>query len=89
MRTTLTIDDEIARRLKQRALDTGRPFKHVVNEALRTGLQQAGSGPANRPYRVDATSLGRTAAGFDLDHATRLAGQLEDEEQRRKLELRK
>jgi len=89
MRTTLTIDDEVARRLKQRALDTGRPFKHVVNEALRIGLQETGAEPAHRPYAVDAVSLGRTAVGFDLDHATRLAGELENEEQRRKLELRK
>ena len=89
MRTTLTIDDDLARRLKQRALDTGRSFKAVVNEALRTGLDQAAGSPARRPYRLEPASLGRTAPGVDLDHATRLAGQLEDQELARKLELRK
>jgi hypothetical protein len=89
MRTTLTIDDDLARRLKQHALDTGRSFKDVVNEALRTGLDQAVGAPVQRPYRVERASLGRTAPGIDLDRATRLAGQLEDEEQLRKLELRK
>lgn len=89
MRTTLTIDDDLARRLKQHALDTGRSFKDVVNEALRTGLDRSAGAPAQRSYRVQPASLGRTAPGIDLDRATGLAGRLEDEEQLRKLELRK
>jgi hypothetical protein len=40
MRTTLTINDGLLRQLRQKALDSGKPFKQVVNEALRAGLEQ-------------------------------------------------
>ncbi len=43
MRTTLTIDDDLARALKERARLLDRPFKQVVNEALRRGLSPAES----------------------------------------------
>jgi hypothetical protein len=89
MRTTLTIDDDLARMLKQRALESGRPFKAVVNEALRAGLEQATAAPARRPYRFEPVALGRPARSIDLDKALQLAGSLEDEERVRKLDLRK
>lgn len=89
MRTTLTIDDQLARLLKQRALETGRPFKEVVNEALRHGLEQTASPPVRRPYRLEPIALGQPARGIDLDKALQLAGSLEDQELAQKLELRK
>lgn len=36
MRTTLTVDDDVAAKLKQ--LAKGRTFKEAVNDALRAGL---------------------------------------------------
>jgi hypothetical protein len=89
MRTTLTIEDELARRLKQRALETGRPFKAVVNEALRAGLELTTMTPCGRPYRLEPRVMGRPTRGVNLDKALQLAGSLEDEELARKLELRK
>ena len=41
MRTTLTIDSDIADSLKEQARLQGRPFKQVVNDALRRGLSPA------------------------------------------------
>jgi uncharacterized ferredoxin-like protein len=38
MRTTLTLDDDLARRLKELARATDRNFKEVVNETIRKGL---------------------------------------------------
>lgn len=38
MRTTLTLDEDIADSLKQRTRLLGLPFKQVVNDALRQGL---------------------------------------------------
>ncbi len=35
MRTTLTLDDDIATALRDRARALNRPFEQVVNEALR------------------------------------------------------
>ena len=41
MRTTLTLDDDIVDMLKERSRLDGRPFKQVVNDALRRGLSPA------------------------------------------------
>jgi hypothetical protein len=38
VRTTLTIDDDLAGLLKRRARELGVPFKEVVNRVIRTGL---------------------------------------------------
>ena len=38
MRTTLTLDDDLADELKQRAKLLDVPFKQVVNDTLRRGL---------------------------------------------------
>ena len=41
MRTTINIDNDIADALKEQARLQDRPFKQVVNDALRRGLSQA------------------------------------------------
>ena len=38
MRTTLTLDDDIADFLREQARLLGRPFKQVVNDVLRRGM---------------------------------------------------
>ncbi len=88
MRTTLTLDSDVAAELKALARRTGRPLKEVVNEALRAGLH-ARRAPTGRPYRITPVSLGGVLPGVDLDRALRLADALDDEAISRKLELRK
>ena len=88
MRTTLTLDQEVAAALKRLAQKTGRPFKEIVNEALRAGIR-AREAPAAKRYRLDPVSLGGVTPGVDLDRALRLADALDDEALARKLELRK
>jgi hypothetical protein len=90
MRTTLTLDEQIAKALKDAAHRAGKPFKQVVNETLRAGLLVAGNAPArSRPYRVKPASLGGVMPGVDLRKALLLADALEDHEIARKLALRK
>jgi hypothetical protein len=48
MRTTLTIDDDVASEIEARMRTDGRSFKDVVNELLRKGLRVT-SKPAPRP----------------------------------------
>ena len=77
MRTTLTIDDGLLRQLRQKALDSGKPFKQVVNDTLLAGLAQ----PAPRqrqPYRCPTFSVGALAPGADFTKANQLAAALED-----------
>ena len=88
MRTTLTLDDRIAKALKAIAHRSGKPFNLVVNETLQAGLA-AREAPKLRPYRLKPVSLGGVAPGVDLSKALRLAAVLEDEEIVRELELRK
>lgn len=88
MRTTLTIEDRLAEALKQAAQTSGKPFKQVVNEALRAGLREMAR-PQPRPYRLKPASMGGVAPGVDLHQATRLAEQLEDAAIADKLEQRK
>jgi hypothetical protein len=88
MRTTLTIDDDLAKQLREKAHQTGSPFKAVVNKAIRAGLGQIDKPRQRRPYRCKSYSLGYPP-NADLDHALNLAERLETEELARKLALRK
>ena len=86
MRTTVTLDDDVAARLERIQRERGRSFKEVVNTTLRAGLERGGAAP--EPYRLPTYDM-RLRPGVDLTHALRLAADLEDEEIVRKLELRK
>ena len=61
MRTTLTIDDDLAVLLKERARELGVPLKEAVNRTIRAGLGEAASArppPRPRPFRIPS-DLGR------------------------------
>ena len=78
MRTTLTIDDDLAGLLKRRARELGLPFKDVVNRTLRAGLgEQAkprrGAAPKTIPHGFGFRP------GIDLDKLTQLVDELEAE----------
>lgn len=85
VRTTVTLDEDVAAALAERVRERGESFKTALNETLRAGLA---SGRRPRAYRVPAKPLGMRPDA-DLDHALSLAARLEDEEIARKLELRK
>jgi len=85
MRTTLTIDDDLAALLHDRARRTGRTFRDVVNEAIRNGLLRSED---ESPCVPPVHELG-IRPGVDLTKALQLVGQLEDEEIVRKMEIGK
>ena len=89
MRTTLTLDDDIAAALKETAYEKGSSFKAAVNDTLRAGLAVLKAPPKPRRYRLKPASLGGISAAVDLHKALQLADALEDEAIARKLELRK
>lgn len=86
MRTTVTLDDDLAKALRRRAADSGRTFRSVLEEAVSRGLQAP---PAKRRYRLRSVSLGGPLPGIELRKALALADAIEDEEIGRKLALRK
>jgi hypothetical protein len=86
MRTTVTLDPDVAARLKAVARERGISFKQALNQAVRAGL---GAGRRSaRPFRQYTQSMG-LRPGLSLDKALSLAAALEDEEVLRELELRK
>lgn len=72
MRTTLTLDEDIAARLAAEARRSGKSFKDTVNEALRTGLDAAYRRPQAAPFQVNARDLGALQPGLSLDSVARL-----------------
>ncbi|MBI4701140.1 MAG: antitoxin [Deltaproteobacteria bacterium] len=78
MRTTLTLEPDVARLLEEEAHRQRKPFKHVVNEAIRRGLTQRVGRRASPRYRVTPhrTSL---RPGLDPVAFNKLSDELEDE----------
>src|SRR5258708_31262113 len=76
MRTTLTVDDDLARELQETARNSGRSFKEVINETLRQGLATGSSAPRGaRRFRVHPTACG-FRAGIDLTKLNQLVDDL-------------
>jgi hypothetical protein len=66
MRTTLTLDPDVAAKAKQGAAKLRKPFKEVINAALRVGLNQILNPVPARPYRTKARPLGlRPGLSYD------------------------
>jgi hypothetical protein len=64
MRTTLSIDDDVAAILLRLQQTRKMSLKAIINEALRHGLLQlTSSRPRRRPYRTPSVSLGRCLIG--------------------------
>lgn len=82
MRTTLTLEKDVAARLRQLARRQGRPLKVVVNEALRAGLA-AVERPASRPapFRTTGFDLGPSLVG-SLDNIGEVIARVEGEAHR-------
>ena len=61
VRTTLTIDDDLAAALKDKAHDERRSFKEVVNEVLRRGLaaRPVGQEEEPKPWPFPTYDMGR------------------------------
>jgi len=89
MRTTLKIEDKLAKALKALAHRSGKPFKSVVNETLQAGLTASNVLPKLRPYAVEPQHMGAVLDYLNLNTDLALADRFEDEELIRKLQLKK
>jgi len=74
MRTTLTIDPDVAQLLAQALDQAKKPFKQVVNDALRRGLSAPDSVP-RKPFKVLPYAMGWDA-GLDPTGFNHLLDQL-------------
>lgn len=76
VRTTLTLDDDVARLVEDAVHRERSSMKAVVNEALRQAL--AVQDERQQPYRLTPHESG-IRPGYDLSGFNRLADELEDE----------
>ncbi|MBI4660844.1 MAG: DUF2191 domain-containing protein [Verrucomicrobia bacterium] len=79
MRTTLTLDPDVAAKAKKAAARLGKPFKEITNAALRLGLEQILNPPKAKPYLTIPRPLG-LRQGFNYDNIGELLARAEGED---------
>jgi hypothetical protein len=79
MRTTLSLDEDVAAMLERLRKTRDENFKDLVNGALRRGLRQMAARPRRRePFKTRAVSLGRCKLG-GIDNISEVLATAEDE----------
>lgn len=78
MRTTLTLDADVARMVREEAHRRRQPFKQVVNDALRRGLTPRTGRTRAARYRVRPFAA-RLLPGIDRGKLNTLADEYEDQ----------
>lgn len=75
MRTTITLDDDLAVRLERYRTKLGESFKHALNQAVRVGLGQLEeqADVTHEVRRTQPLRLGRRLAGSIDDISEALA----------------
>ena len=66
MRTTLTLDDDVAAQIEQLRRDGDSSLRDLVNEALRRGLREI-RGPQHerKPFQTEVHAMGAPRIGID------------------------
>ena len=79
MRTTLTLDPDVERLLADEMHRVRRPYKQVVNDAIRRGLSPRRGGRRRpKPYRASVHDA-KLRPGIDAGSLNRLVDELDDE----------
>ena len=81
MRTTLTLDKDVAARLSQTAKKRRLPFKQVVNDVLRAGLAVVDTPETCAVFQTRGFDLGPSLVG-SLDDVTGVLARIEGEDHR-------
>lgn len=76
MRTTLTLDEDVAAKLKSEARKTGKSFRETVNQVMRAGLHSLNEKKPSRKFRIKTRKL-HPREGYNLDNIGELLEQLE------------
>ena len=79
MRTTLTLDPDVAAKAKKSAAKLRKPFKDVINTALRIGLEEVLRPRVSKRYRTHGRPLG-LRGGLNYDNISELLVRAEGED---------
>jgi hypothetical protein len=75
MRTTITLDEDVAERVREHMRANNRGFKEAINDLIRKGLSFSAP-TARSPFRAQARALG-LKPGLSLDNIEELLDQVE------------
>lgn len=82
MRTTLTLDSDVAARIDRERRKRGVPLKDIVNQALRAGLDNLdGQTRRQEAFRTEGFSLGHSRVG-SVDNVEEVLSRAEGERHR-------
>jgi hypothetical protein len=84
VRTTVTLDRDVAEGLEKEMRRSRRGLKATINDALRRGLQLGTQPPKPPRFKVRPQALG-VKPGIDLDRMNQLVDELDAEERVQKL----
>ncbi len=82
MRTTLTLDDDVAAKLVSASRKSGKPFKQVVNAAIRRGLLETQAARQSDEFSVQPQRMGALKAGLTLDKTSAVLEEADGPHQR-------
>jgi plasmid stability protein len=77
VRTTLTLDDDVAARLRAESRRAGRSFREIVNETLRRGLASQRVAPRRQSFKITVRDLGDLKPGLSLGNVAELIEHVE------------
>jgi hypothetical protein len=77
VRTTLTLDDELAAKLEAEARRTGLSFKEIVNNTLRIGLASKRGRLPRQPFTVKPLKLEPIDSNLSFDNIEALLDQVD------------
>jgi hypothetical protein len=79
MRTTITLEDDVIEKARSLAVRLRTPFRKVINEALRAGLEKVEAPAIERAYFTKPRKMG-LKPGMNLDHIQELLARIEGED---------
>ncbi len=65
MRTTLTIDEDVAAQLRRLRRTRDLSLKELINEALRRGLREMAAPKKRKPFRTRTFDMGALLVNID------------------------
>lgn len=80
IRTTVSLDEDVIARLREASRLNGKPFRTMLNEAIRSGLTAMSSGEQRKPFRIKSVNMGEPTMNFD--NVAELIERLEGESHR-------
>ena len=78
MRTTITIEDDVLQRARTVSSKLKKPFRFIINNALRLGLEQVEKPAKSKKYSTNPKPMG-LKHGYELDNVQELLDRLDEE----------